>query len=150
MRTPEVAERQRQRMRKYTDEELLQALVEQAQALGRTPTKREAQHNGGTYANRWGSYNAAVLAAGLTPNVVLPDRYFENDREKVPLSLRFAILHRDRFTCQYCGGTPQQGYVLHVDHKVPRSKGGKAEPDNLVTACLLCNNGKSDSEHKGR
>src|SRR5271166_2013432 len=60
----------------------------------------------------------------------------------IPPSKRFRILQRDGFTGQYCGGTPQEGYILHVDHRIPFSKGGTHDDDNLVTACWLCNTGK--------
>jgi Homing endonuclease associated repeat/HNH endonuclease len=127
----------------YTDEELLQRLVEKARELGRTPSKREVRIYS-TYTRRFGSYNKAVILAGLQPNTYMPSAYKRKDRHLVSLSLRFQILKRDGFRCQYCGGTPQEGYILHVDHILPRSKGGKTERDNLITACWLCNMGKSD------
>lgn len=64
-----------------------------------------------------------------------------------PLSskMRFSILRRDNFTCQYCGRSAPK-VELQVDHIIPRSKGGLSEPDNLVAVCFECNIGKSDSE----
>lgn len=58
---------------------------------------------------------------------------------------RFQVLKRDGFTCQYCGANGE-GVVLHVDHIHPRSKGGGDELDNLITACIACNLGKTDSK----
>lgn len=58
--------------------------------------------------------------------------------------LRFAILYRDNFRCQYCGATPQDGAKLHIDHIHPRSKGGTDDISNLITACEICNIGKKD------
>lgn len=55
---------------------------------------------------------------------------------------RFRIFMRDGFTCQYCGAKAP-ATELHVDHRFPRSKGGKDTDDNLVTACIACNSGKS-------
>lgn len=55
--------------------------------------------------------------------------------------LRFHILHRDSFTCQYCGRRAPN-VVLHVDHVLPVSKGGTDHPLNLKTACHDCNMGK--------
>jgi len=56
-------------------------------------------------------------------------------------ALRFQILARDKFICQYCGrGAPD--VMLEVDHKIPVSEGGTNEPDNLITACVACNRGK--------
>ncbi len=34
--------------------------------------------------------------------------------------------------------------ILHVDHIIPRSKGGKDELDNYQTLCHICNIGKSN------
>lgn len=131
-------------VQRQTDEDLLRRVTDRAADLGRTPSKREIP-GARTIARRFGSYNNAVLAAGLIPNVALPPSYLEDDRHLVSLSIRFRVLCRDGFRCQYCGGTPQDGYVLHVDHRKPRSQGGKTELDNLITACLLCNSGKSDN-----
>lgn len=61
------------------------------------------------------------------------------------LKARVLVFDRDKYTCQYCGRTPKtHGVVLHVDHKIPKNKGGSFELDNLTTACADCNLGKSD------
>ena len=39
------------------------------------------------------------------------------------------------YSCQYCGDTNE----LTFDHLLPRSKGGKTNWDNVVTACSDCN-----------
>lgn len=57
--------------------------------------------------------------------------------------MRFRVLTRDQFTCRYCGRKAPNA-ELHVDHVFPRSAGGKNEIENLVTACVDCNLGKSD------
>lgn len=54
-------------------------------------------------------------------------------------SLRFSVLHRDGFRCQYCQG--MEG-PLHVDHITPIAKGGGNGIDNLITSCQRCNLGK--------
>lgn len=59
----------------------------------------------------------------------------------VSAKLRFDILRRDNFTCQYCGQTAPQ-VVLHIDHVFPVAFGGKASRWNLVAACADCNLGK--------
>lgn len=56
-------------------------------------------------------------------------------------AIRFGVLNRDDFTCQYCGRKAPD-VELHIDHKVPRSKGGSNNENNLVTACSDCNWGK--------
>lgn len=60
----------------------------------------------------------------------------------VTKALRFEILRRDKFTCTYCGATSAES-ALHVDHVIPASLGGEDTPDNLTTACVDCNAGKS-------
>lgn len=58
--------------------------------------------------------------------------------------LRFMILRRDAWTCQYCGRTAKDGATITLDHVVPLSKGGDWCWNNLVAACERCNTGKSN------
>jgi 5-methylcytosine-specific restriction endonuclease McrA len=53
-------------------------------------------------------------------------------------------LLRDRFRCCYCG-EPFASPELTHDHLIPRSRCGKTESTNIVTACLRCNAQKADS-----
>jgi 5-methylcytosine-specific restriction endonuclease McrA len=46
------------------------------------------------------------------------------------------------FTCQYCGRSAPD-VELQVDHVHPQSLGGATVLENLVTACVECNVGKS-------
>lgn len=55
--------------------------------------------------------------------------------------IRFEVLQRDNFTCQYCGRS-KPDVVLHVDHIKPVCEGGQNDLLNLVTACADCNLGK--------
>ena len=71
-------------------------------------------------------------------------RIEENRRKNSKrLRLRFKILKRDNFTCQYCG-RKSPNVKLHIDHFYPKSKGGKYIENNLITSCADCNIGKSD------
>lgn len=56
--------------------------------------------------------------------------------------LRFEVLKRDGFVCQYCGACPPK-VLLVIDHITPVADGGETEIDNLVTACEPCNQGKA-------
>lgn len=64
-----------------------------------------------------------------------------------PIRARFDVLVRDNYTCRYCG-RQAPNVVLHVDHVIPVAKGGTDDPDNLVTACYDCNEGKG-TRHSG-
>ncbi len=66
-------------------------------------------------------------------------------RKPISKRLRFEVLKRDNFTCQYCSSKPPK-VPLEVDHINPVSKGVKNDIDNLITACFDCNRGKSDIE----
>lgn len=66
-------------------------------------------------------------------------------RSPIPKNIRFEILKRDAFSCQYCGSKPPD-VVLEVDHIIPVSRGGQNNPDNLITSCFPCNRGKSDRQ----
>lgn len=68
----------------------------------------------------------------------------EKRGEKPPwVRLRFEVLARDNFTCQYCGRTAKE-VELQVDHIYPKVKGGNNDKDNLIASCIDCNKGKGD------
>lgn len=67
-------------------------------------------------------------------------------RPELALGLRFDVFQRDGFRCQYCGLSARDGALLHADHVIPESKGGPTTMENLVTACVDCNLGKSDKD----
>ena len=66
-------------------------------------------------------------------------------RKAISKKMRFEVLKRDKFTCQYCG-KQSPSIVLHLDHIKPVSKGGKNTLLNLVTSCVDCNLGKGARE----
>ena len=64
-------------------------------------------------------------------------------RESISPSLRYRILERDKFRCQFCGQSPKiDGIALHIDHRVSIAEGGSNSEDNLWTLCEQCNFGK--------
>lgn len=71
------------------------------------------------------------------PRILLLGRY--NRVPKVALRLsRRNIFLRDDYTCQYCHERlPVR--ELNLDHVMPRSRGGGASWENLVTSCRECN-----------
>lgn len=66
-------------------------------------------------------------------------------RKALSARTRFEIFKRDLFTCQYCGSRPPEA-ILQVDHIEPVVGGGSDHLSNLITACRLCNLGKSASD----
>jgi len=74
------------------------------------------------------------------PTIVRLLIYIRVPYKKIVLS-RKNILRRDAYKCQYCkrGDVP-----LTIDHIVPKSKGGDDSWENLVAACVKCNNKKGD------
>lgn len=73
------------------------------------------------------------------PSIVRLRRFASVPYKRVMLS-RNNILQRDGYSCQYCGS----GSRLTVDHVRPKSRGGRDTWENLVTACVRCNNYKGD------
>ena len=65
-------------------------------------------------------------------------------RTNIPRGLRHEVFKRDNYTCVECGISKDDGAILHVDHKIPVSKGGTDELDNLQTLCSDCNLNKSN------
>ena len=61
--------------------------------------------------------------------------------------LWWEILARDQWTCCSCGrSVKKHGITLHVDHIIPRSKGGTDAQGNLQSLCMKCNLGKSNRD----
>jgi 5-methylcytosine-specific restriction endonuclease McrA len=70
------------------------------------------------------------------PSVIALKEYVPQARR--PAFTRFNVFLRDRFSCQYCDGRlPTQ--ELTFDHVIPRSRGGRTNWENVVTACGNCN-----------
>lgn len=69
----------------------------------------------------------------------------KSSRDPIPAQLRFRVLQRDSFRCQYCGRSARDGATLHLDHVVPYAAGGETSEDNLLVACEQCNLGKRDN-----
>lgn len=62
-------------------------------------------------------------------------------RKAITSGVRFDVLSRDRFTCQYCGASAPD-VSLEIDHVTPVSRGGDNSRANLIAACHACNSGK--------
>ena len=65
---------------------------------------------------------------------------------KIGKSKRLQVFKRDNFICCYCKidltpfwKEPTTRYLVTLDHKYPKSRGGGKKMKNLVTSCLQCN-----------
>lgn len=151
--------------RRYSDEECFTNLLAVWTHYGRPPTYREmgltpSQVGGKAYVKRFSTWNKSLAAfvervnqdselgveghptapVPAAPRATCPP---EESRD-IPLGLRFRVLYRDRFKCMLCGNHPARDVecVLHVDHVLPWSQGGKTREDNLRTLCATCNIGR--------
>ena len=150
----------------YTEKYLIQKLREAEKTLGRYITTRDLDKlkkypSTRAYKNCFGTWAKAKKAAGCksTPKGSANPKWaasfsYESQRRpqnpkvsKLNKRLRFKILERDNFTCQYCGATPQDGAKLAIDHITPFSRGGETIETNLITSCSKCNIGKFDTEY---
>jgi hypothetical protein len=65
-------------------------------------------------------------------------------KEAIKPDLRWLVWERDDFACHYCGSRRH----LSIDHKIPESKGGMTEAENLLTACKRCNSEKGTLDYE--
>jgi 5-methylcytosine-specific restriction endonuclease McrA len=81
----------------------------------------------------------SVSAEVVVPAVVRLTRFVRiPHRGPVPVTRR-AVFARDGGRCVYCGAP-----ATSIDHVLPRSRGGRHEWDNVVSACHRCNHVKGD------
>lgn len=88
-------------------------------------------------------YDDEIRSSSVTwqyPAVVRLRKDVRKRRNGVKFS-RFNVFTRDGFCCQYCG-VPGKMSELTYDHVRPRSRGGKTNWENIVTACKSCNSAK--------
>ncbi len=86
-----------------------------------------------------GDYEVIGTSSGplRVPRLMLVARYGRIPSTTIRLSRRNVYL-RDDYTCQYCGSR-MPSKELNLDHVTPRSQGGRATWENLVTSCRRCN-----------
>ncbi|MDP9987677.1 5-methylcytosine-specific restriction endonuclease McrA [Arthrobacter oryzae] len=73
------------------------------------------------------------------PSVILLNRYIRPRYNHSTAVSRRGVLRRDGHKCAYCGKAAHT-----IDHVHPKSRGGADSWENLVAACLRCNNVKGD------
>ena len=75
------------------------------------------------------------------PSIIRMLYYIRRPMQKVALTKK-NILLRDDYMCQYCGTRGER--MMTVDHVIPRCRGGPSTWENLVCACMYCNNRKNN------
>ncbi len=153
--------------RRWTEDDYHDNLLEVWTHYGRAPSKGEIDRppskiTASAYARKFGTWvrakqafvdrvNADVDAAQQetfavprtrsTSSVAKPQ---PEDLRPIPVGLRYQVLRRDNFKCVLCGRSPatDPAIVLHVDHILAFSRGGKTRLDNLRSTCQDCNLGK--------
>ena len=78
------------------------------------------------------------------PSVIRLRSYINVRRKRQETAMKRARIYiRDKYRCQYCGDH-RHASDLTLDHILPRAQGGEATPQNLVTACIKCNQRKGN------
>ncbi len=86
--------------------------------------------------------NDSNLVCCLLPVLIMLWVMWPKKREPAPTrspissEVRTYVLQRDGFRCVYCGGSPER---FHLDHVMPKSRGGTDDANNLVASCPPCN-----------
>lgn len=63
-------------------------------------------------------------------------------------SLRDVVAERANHRCEYCHAPEHAcGYRFHVEHIIPRKRGGSDAPSNRALACASCNLAKGAKVH---
>lgn len=153
----------------YSDKELFDEMERVWQKVGQRPSRTEWEISRPkisytTYKQRFGGWTNACLkfieykmGGSVLVDTELPEvKQVRSDKNRnkaaigrsVPLSVRLKVLDRDAYRCILCGRSPATdiGVKLHIDHKIPFSKGGSSTINNLQTLCQDCNLGKSDKQ----
>jgi 5-methylcytosine-specific restriction endonuclease McrA len=86
------------------------------------------------------AYIRSIRTSYPLPSIVRLTRYINVPRKRIILS-RKNIIKRDSHQCQYCG--IRTGSVT-IDHVIPKVRGGEETWENLVCACVKCNNKKGN------
>ena len=142
-----------------SDEQLLQAICEAWDKLGRQPDTGDVR-NGEmgygltTYLNRFGSWRNTILALVEYVNTKSNGKVETSGKNPVAHTtsrtpskqLRERIFVRDNYTCQCCGANraTQPQVELVIDHIEPYSRGGETVADNLQVLCRSCNSKKGN------
>jgi 5-methylcytosine-specific restriction endonuclease McrA len=82
----------------------------------------------------------AVQLTYPCPSVIRLKYFVHIKRKEISLTKK-NVIKRDNHICQYCG---RKTSVMTTDHIIPKALGGDESWENLVCACLECNNRKGN------
>lgn len=99
------------------------------------------------YAQKWRERNPGYWVKWKASNLEKIAAYRQKARQgeyrkftKLGLTLAAArLLLARRDVCAMCGDYPKE---FHLDHIIPRSRGGSSRPENLQWLCVPCNTAK--------
>jgi len=151
----------------YSDKELFDEMEKIWKELGHRPSRTEWNFSEPKisyqyYKQRFDGWKNACfkfIEYKMGKVIILDDKQDQNeysknitsgfkpeDRRDISYKLRYEVFNRDNFKCVFCGRSPaiQGDVILHIDHKIPFSKGEKTEISNLQTLCCECNIGKGN------
>ncbi|MCB1717786.1 MAG: HNH endonuclease [Candidatus Competibacteraceae bacterium] len=93
-----------------------------------------------------GGWNRLGERSVLTVNSIIATRGVNRSEigyERTPALSNAGLFRRDRYLCLYCGQR-FSARDLTRDHVVPRSRGGRDDWENVVSACKSCNQRKGN------
>lgn len=136
-----------------TDKQLLEAIYQAWERLGRQPNTRDLKngemgYGQTTYINRFGSWRNSMIAFKEYVQqrqgdikVMNPSPVAHKTGRTPSAKLKKLIFERDNATCQQCGTNKEKepGVKLVIDHIIPYSKGGETTYENLQILCRKCN-----------
>jgi len=82
----------------------------------------------------------SVTQSFPVPSVIRLRYFVKIKRKEIALTKR-NVIKRDNHQCQYCG---KRVGLMTTDHIIPKALGGDESWENLVCACLECNNKKGN------
>lgn len=129
-------------LREQTKREKIKAEAEK-QAREAAEEERRRREREATCTICKGMFTKDSLEDGMCRSCL---RSSQGKSHALPLELSLEILERDEWTCYYCGEDLHEvpSGERHIDHFIPKSKGGEDVIENLVTACQHCNLIKND------
>lgn len=88
----------------------------------------------------------AIASVVVHPAIGVSASLAAQQKIRVMPSIRWQVFQRDQWKCVSCGRNSHHDAILHVDHIIPRSRGGADALMNYQTLCDVCNLGKGNRD----